>query len=456
MASARYWRINGLEAWAGGDLELFAWNWYDGSNRVDAAATVTSSHAPIAGSLSDLQGTSTSARCRFAASAVRSGGFYILWDFGADVKDIKPRIGAAGLAEFVAYGRLQYSTDGVTWATDVDFGRVLYPGLEQFTPSDPIFRNGLTSNWDSASKGSSASISGRKASVFGSTSGYVRTDMAKTSGRRVFGLRLDEINSPQTFFGGIAALSGWGSYNVGKHWLEYGYNDNLYYEPSDTSISVSGQPGAPKVAGDIMYFDVNLNDGTMALRKNNSAWSDRVSLPNFSVGAEYVIDMQAPSSSGSTWSATLLTTKDELFGVVPSGAAAWDDDTGTNAFHDRTDSRGSSPLRTLIVSSAPVDPVSIAAPNRVRMARDMEFGGKGTIYGTTKIKGAPNTPTKARVRLLRDRDGLLARETWSDPSTGAYSFTEIDTAQQFTVLAQDLNGAFRPVAASQLTPEELP
>jgi hypothetical protein len=90
------------------------------------------------------------------------------------------------------------------------------------------------------------------------------------------------------------------------------------------------------------------------------------------------------------------------------------------------------------------------------MARDMEFGGKGTIYGTTKIKGTPDTPTKARVRLLRDRDGLLARETWSDPATGAYSFTEIDTAQKFTVLAQDLNGAFRPVAASQLTPEEQP
>jgi hypothetical protein len=194
----------------------------------------------------------------------------------------------------------------------------------------------------------------------------------------------------------------------------------------------------------------------MAVRKNNSAWSSRVSLPNFVVGADYVIDMQAPSSSTSTWSATLLTTTQELAGVVPSGASAWDNQAGTNLFQDLTDSRGSSPFRALIVSSAPVDPVRIASPDRVRMARDMEFGGSGTIYGTTKIKGTPNTPTKARVRLLRDRDGLLARETWSDQATGAYSFTEIDTAQRFTVLAQDLNGAFRPVAASQLTPEELP
>jgi hypothetical protein len=456
MASARYWRINCLEAWALGDLEVFAWHWYSGATRVDASATITSSHAPIAGSLSDLKGTSTSARCRFAASAVRSGGFYILWDFGSAVADITPRIGAAGLAEFVAYGRLQYSTDGATWTTDVNFGRVLYPGLEQFTPSDPIFRQEPASQWDAASKGSTASISGRQATVWGGTSGYVRTNIVKTSGRRVFGLRTDAINSPQTFFGGMAALSGWGAFTVGKHWLEYGYDNKLYYEPTDTAISVSGQPGAPQVVGDIMYFDVNLDDGTMALRKNNSAWSSRVSLPNFVVGSGYVIDMQAPSSSGYPWSATLLTTQEELFGVVPSGAMAWDGYTGTNPFQDPADSRGSSPSRALTVSSAPVDPVRIASPNRVRMARDMEFGGGGTIYGTTKIKGTPNTPTKARVRLLRDRDGLLARETWSDPATGAYSFTGIDTAQKFTALAQDLNGSFRPVAASQLTPEELP
>lgn len=456
MASARYWRINGLEAWAGGDLEVFAWHWYDGATRVDAAATVTSSHAPIAGSLSDLQGTSTSARCRFAASAVRSGGFYILWDFGSAVTDITPRIGAAGFSEFVAYGRLQYSTDGVTWVTDVNFGRVFYPGLEQFTPSDPILRQEPTSQWDSASKGSAVSISGRQASVWWSTSGHVRTDRVKTSGRRVFGLRLDAINPPQNFFGGMAALSGWGDYNVGKHWLEYRNYDNLYYYPAGTVISVSGRPGAPQVAGDIMYFDVNLDDGTIALRKNDSAWSSRVSLPNFVVGAAYVIDMQAPVTSGSQWSATLLTTAQELYGVVPPGATAWDIYTGTNLFQDLTDSRGSSPFRALIVSSAPVDPVRIAATDRVRMARDAEFGGAGRVYGTTKAKGAPsNTPTKSRVRLIRERDGLLAREAWSDPATGAFEFRGIDLAQRWIVLAQDAAGAFRPVAASQIEAEAL-
>lgn len=88
--------------------------------------------------------------------------------------------------------------------------------------------------------------------------------------------------------------------------------------------------------------------------------------------------------------------------------------------------------------------------------RDVEFGGAGTVYGTTEIKGTPDRPTKARVRLFRDRDALLARETWSDPITGAFAFEGLDVAQKFTALTEDAEGNFRPVSASRLVPEVLP
>lgn len=103
--------------------------------------------------------------------------------------------------------------------------------------------------------------------------------------------------------------------------------------------------------------------------------------------------------------------------------------------------------------SRPVADLRIRPSERQRLARDTEFGGNGRVYGTTEIKGTPNRPTKARVRLLRDRDSLLARETWSDPDTGAFDFPDIDTSQKFITLAADANGDFRPVAASRLTPE---
>ena len=91
------------------------------------------------------------------------------------------------------------------------------------------------------------------------------------------------------------------------------------------------------------------------------------------------------------------------------------------------------------------------------VARDVECGGAGRIYGTTKTKGSPsNLPTKARVVLLHQRSKLPVRETWSDPVTGAFAFTGIDTTQQFLTLAEDAAGNFRPVAANRLTPEVLP
>ena len=95
-----------------------------------------------------------------------------------------------------------------------------------------------------------------------------------------------------------------------------------------------------------------------------------------------------------------------------------------------------------------------AAP--LQLARDVEFGGPGTIYGTTKTKGTPNLPTKARVVLLHQRSKLPVRETWSDPVTGNFAFTGIDTNQQFITLAEDAAGNFRPVAANRLAPEVLP
>ena len=83
------------------------------------------------------------------------------------------------------------------------------------------------------------------------------------------------------------------------------------------------------------------------------------------------------------------------------------------------------------------------------------FGGSGTVYGTTKTKGTPNLPTKARVVLLHQRSKLPVRETWSDPVTGAFVFGGIDTSQQFLALAEDAEGHFRAVAANRLTPEVL-
>ena len=63
---------------------------------------------------------------------------------------------------------------------------------------------------------------------------------------------------------------------------------------------------------------------------------------------------------------------------------------------------------------------------------------------------------KSRVRLFRQRDGLLARETWSDPVTGAFAFDGLDDSQQFVAMAEDGSGVYAPVAADRRVPEVTP
>ena len=79
--------------------------------------------------------------------------------------------------------------------------------------------------------------------------------------------------------------------------------------------------------------------------------------------------------------------------------------------------------------------------------------GIGTVYGTTEIKGTPNVPVRARVRLIRERDGLVYRETWSDAITGAYRFEDVDELETYTVLSYHPTRDKRAVVADGITPE---
>lgn len=83
--------------------------------------------------------------------------------------------------------------------------------------------------------------------------------------------------------------------------------------------------------------------------------------------------------------------------------------------------------------------------------------GIGRVRGTVKRKDQPaNVPLKRRVRLVRERDGLVLREAWSDAVTGEYDFQYIDELQTWTVIAYDHEHNFRSVIADNLTPEMMP
>ena len=82
--------------------------------------------------------------------------------------------------------------------------------------------------------------------------------------------------------------------------------------------------------------------------------------------------------------------------------------------------------------------------------------GSYRITGTTKNKAMPSDiPVARRVRLHEQSSGRLVRETWSDATTGAYSFTGLRLTAYY-VVSFDHTGAFGGVIADNLTPEPMP
>ncbi len=87
---------------------------------------------------------------------------------------------------------------------------------------------------------------------------------------------------------------------------------------------------------------------------------------------------------------------------------------------------------------------------------DVYDGGTGRVSGTTKVKGTPDYAVHRKVRLHRELDGRLIREQWSDPTTGAYSFDNVDATIKYTVVTFDYLHNFRAVIADNLTPDAMP
>lgn len=74
--------------------------------------------------------------------------------------------------------------------------------------------------------------------------------------------------------------------------------------------------------------------------------------------------------------------------------------------------------------------------------------GSGTISGIVTIE---NIPGSRKVRLYRKQDGMLIRETWS-AANGAYSFTNIDPAWEYFVVAHDHLRVYNGVIQDMLVP----
>lgn len=114
------------------------------------------------------------------------------------------------------------------------------------------------------------------------------------------------------------------------------------------------------------------------------------------------------------------------------------------------------PAALRLAGPTPVFPLQLKSGARPVKLFDRSYGGRGLVTNTVKVKGTPNAPAHRKVWLMRERDGVVIRETWSDPVTGVYAFPWVDERERYTVIGFDYEHNFRAVIADNLTPELMP
>lgn len=490
--AARYWRVIGVVTRAGGALALSELQLHAVGGRADAAAVITASHVPVFGTTSMLGDGSVTGDCRFDAAAVRAAGFFIAWDLGssgaADIVGVAVGAGASE-AEWIDALTLQYF-DGAGWVTSSTLGRFPYPGAHVLLPVQ-------APSYDVQVLAQTPLLYWR----LGETAGNVAADASGGSNAGEYTVNVAGLTVPGIVAGDAAISLTGANAQIGVtravNPLSNAAEWTAFISAKPTAVPIVTGVGslwklggtfAPEVdvvdAGGGRFRLRVMSSGAALLFTSGSSWAYGTPVlvvvrhgagmvrlqvngqPEGQVSHSYPADSGRITVGYSVFGSSsdyypMLGVLDEFSlhqSMVSDGAlaaiySAWSATSGGYlplAVH--VSQRG-----TLVAASAAVGEHTARTAVGGLVARDVEHGGAGRIWGTTKTKAASdNIPTKARVVLLHQRSKLPVRETWSDPVTGVFNFPGIDTRQQFLTLAEDAGGNFRPVAANRLVPEVQP
>ncbi|WCM88516.1 hypothetical protein [Acidovorax sp. NCPPB 3576] len=461
MAAARYWRLVAVRPWGMGALSISEVALYSSSGRADLSATLTSRIAPLSGSIAALQDGFAAAVVSWSAAQVASPGWALVWDFGSAVDILYTGIGSgANQSSYPCDLRIESSPDGRAWAVLGEASGLVYPGPYTLGSVDDLRQHVLAMDFNGPAI---TDTYGHAVTVFGGA--HIEGIGPLLDGTPYLALSggddyLEVTNSPDLDLGNEYEIgfdlfiAGAAGEVLGAIW-HHGYYDTNTLNWTSPGLSIRVLPGYIR-----FYFWVQSNPTDQFL------------------DAPYTADVpqrwRMVRSGGNGWvfrDGVQMASRSGL-GTLPAPTrplqiGRWTFSSGIPTLNARVDNlyadsgvriARSGALRVMpvqgsgaqVLAASPVPAFSAGAPAAAAIARDMEFGGTGRIWGTTKIKGATNLPTRSRVVLLRQRDKLVARETWSDAVTGTFAFEGIDVSHQWLVLAEDQAGNYRPVAANRL------
>lgn len=430
MAVYRYWRLSGLRGTFGGATHLSECQLFRSNVRVDSSATLTCDQTPLAGTISALADDDVNTLCLLPEGAS------LTWDFGSPTEvDLVLLGGGDAYEAFPRWAELLGSTDGVVWESTL-------PGLN-CTPAwpGPRTKQSLTPAgvWTAASSHYAIDPdNARLASVTSSTGGsYVSSHLLNSSGVKQF-----EVKTT----GNLQALVGVNT----STWLNGYIPGNLFgmsilLATGEKYVQGLYSYADPFQSGDVLGVVQDFNAGTIACYRNGAS----LGVARSSVAAgSYGIAIFENVAGVRTHE---LRTSDFWYPIA--GADPWNDEFSIRSGFGPA----SEPFpRAWVASphggysdldpSARLDPQLDLRPNYL-----FDPKARGRIVGTVKRKDTPaNVPLSRRVRLFRDSDGALIRETWSN-AQGAYQFDYLEEWEAYTAISYDHTRSFRAVAADNLT-----
>lgn len=445
MSSHRFWRLIGIKPAGGNGVELSEVQLLDDVLRVDAGVALTCSKVPASGAIGDLQDDAT------AGAAVWGDwrGLSFTWDMGVAIKVNNFLFGSgASRASFPLAAALEWSDDGSTWHPEVAAETILWPGPGTKTASESRYR------W-SRSVDETRKIGNQNDDYVtgeGDTKwvarGYHRAllrDASRSSGVLQIEFVADVYpggSGTNTVVGLLAPGS-----NLDTNFQSAGSRG---YDCTGVKVTDAGQAafGAAYAAGDVIGLKADFTAGTMTWYKNGvSQGVSHTDIAGLTL---------APATGSRSFYASATSVRAAPPFLYPiAGAAPW--------FEGRFIKQSwfvPSPFEAGLAPVFPTPGVRPVPPPMVleqtyRARKDYLYGGAslgiGRVRGKTLDHVDPaNVPYRARVRLIREIDGMQMREAWAE-ADGGYDFQYVDELQTYTVLAYYLHNGKRAVVTDGLT-----
>lgn len=469
MAAHRYWRVRGMATHVeGATLRLSELALVDNSGTsVSVGVTPTSSVAPILGTLSSLENGNLTDSVTWSTAS----GLILSWDFGGTPAALTTLKFASPAKENSLLGvDLEWSDDAVTWTSQASYFPVPWAGAGVFSANSFPGKY-----WSTARKNTGTTVvSGDKKTILSlSKQANAVGGTVMNTGVRQFEILLNppDASGPNgvQYYGlgcGIIAIPDT-TMTLGAVAGTYG----VFEDGSGTAYANGvSKPGIyPAFAkGDVFGVVADFDAGFITFYKNGVSFVV-FSTPEL-VGGGLALAPRITDRAGLATRVTNAVLEPESFAYPVAGASPWVGELGLTL---RDPALGRLYPVGVAVSFLPgaerplfSTTKSISIPKvgdyldpdlsnvKIDTTGAKLLAGVGKVAGTVKVKqGAINKPIRRRVRLVRESDGMVVRETWSDAVTGAYSFEGLNTSYQYTVVSYDYTRDFRAVIADAIRAE---